>query len=72
MESIKEALDDRILLGLAIAAFFTMVTGYFSEWETSNWGWVQGFSIYIAIFMIVSISSLNDWIKDKNFVKLQS
>lgn len=35
-------------------------------------GWVEGVSIYIAIFIIVSISALNDWMKDKQFVRLLS
>jgi Ca2+ transporting ATPase len=54
---------------LAIAAFFTIITGTVSQgWS----GALQGISIYIAIFIIVAITSLNDWIKDKNFVRLQS
>lgn len=35
-------------------------------------GWVEGVSIYIAIFIIVTITSGNDWVKDKQFVKLSS
>lgn len=46
-----------------------MITGMIRDFA---WGWVQGFSIYVAIFLIVSITSLNDWLKDKNFVRLQS
>lgn len=70
LDSIKESLDNRILLALAIAAFFTIITGMIVEGP--KWGWAKGFSIYIAILVIVSVSALNDWIKDKNFVKLQS
>lgn len=70
IESIKEALDDRILLSLAIAAFFTIITNMVASGPA--WGWVQGVSIYVAIFIIVSLASLNDWVKDKQFVKLQS
>lgn len=70
IESIKEAVDDRILLSLAVAAFFCIITGMVSQGPA--WGWVEGFSIYLAIFVIVAITSANDWIKDKNFVKLQS
>ena len=36
------------------------------------WGWVEGFSIYVGIFLIVSFTSINDWVKDRNFVKLAS
>jgi len=70
IDSIKEALDNRILAALAIAALFSMIAGAISE---PGWlGWVQGFSIYIGIFLIVSISAINDYNKDKNFVKLNS
>lgn len=33
-------------------------------------GWVEGAAIYFAIFIIVTIVSTNDWMKDKQFVKL--
>ena len=68
-ESVKEALDNRILLYLAIAAFFTIITGMIAQ----GWmGWVEGASIYVAIFIIVTITSANDWVKDKQFVNLAS
>lgn len=68
--SIKEALDDRVLLILAIAAFFTLITGMITNGPM--WGWIKGFSIFVAIIIIVSISSVNDWLKDKQLVHLQS
>lgn len=69
-ESIKDALNDRILLSLAICAFFTIIIGIYAHgWA---YGWVEGAAIYFAIFIIVTIVSLNDWMKDKQFVKLQS
>jgi len=67
-ESIKEALDNRILLSLAIAAFFTLVVGMIKD---PAFGWIEGLSIYIAIVAIVAITALNDWAKDKQFVRLQ-
>lgn len=63
LESIKEALDNKILLSLGVAAFLTMITGMVAN--GARWGWLQGFSIFIAIFIIVALTSLNDWIKDK-------
>ena len=69
LESIKEALDNRILAALAIAAFITMITGTINDFP---WGWANGFSIYVGIFFIVAFTALNDWAKDKNFVKLAS
>jgi Ca2+ transporting ATPase len=56
---------------LGVAAFLTIITGMVAadEWQ---WGWIEGASIYLAIIIIVSISSLNDWVKDKQFVRLQN
>jgi hypothetical protein len=59
---LKEALDNRILLYLAIAAFFTLLTGLIAN---PRWGWVEGVSIVLAIIIIVTITSANDWVKDK-------
>ena len=36
------------------------------------WGWVEGASIYVAILIIVAITSGNDWLKDRQFVNLMS
>ena len=69
-ESIKEALSDKILIILAIAAAVSVFTGMLAE--GAAWGWVQGVSIYFAILVIVTVTAGNDWIKDKNFVRLQS
>jgi len=67
---LKEALDNRILLYLAIAAFFTIITGIVANgWKE---GWIEGASIYIAILIIVLITSGNDYVKDKQFVNLFS
>jgi Ca2+ transporting ATPase len=57
-------------LALAIAAFFTVVSGIIGKGILT--GWMQGVSIYFAIILIVSVTSLNDWAKDKLFVRLQS
>lgn len=35
-------------------------------------GWVQGFSIYLGIFLIVGFTAVNDYFKDKNLVSLAS
>ena len=63
-------MDDKILLALAVAALLSIIAGIVAD----GWlfGWMKGFSIYIGIFMIVSVTSANDWVKDRQFVKLQS
>lgn len=40
-----------------------MVTGIYVRGFAT--GWVEGAAIYFAIFFIVTIVSLNDWVKDK-------
>lgn len=65
-----EALDNRILLVLGVAAFFVLICGMVEY--SAAWGWIEGAAIYLAIIAIVTITSANDWAKDKQFVRLQS
>lgn len=69
IESIKETLDDKIIALLLIAATITILTGSIAKgWS----GFFEGISIYFAVFVITAIGSANDFMKDKQFVKLQS
>lgn len=68
-ESLKEALEDKILMVLAICAALSIIFGMVYSPKT---GWVEGVSIYVVVFVMVMITSLNDFVKDKHFVKLQS
>lgn len=63
LESIKDALDDRILLSLAIAGFLTLITGMINQGIAL--GWIQGVSIFVGIILIVTVTSTNDWLKDR-------
>ena len=51
-ESIKEATNNKIIRALAIAGIFTAVAGYFAD--DGHLGFLQGVSIYIGLFLIVS------------------
>jgi hypothetical protein len=56
---------------LAITAFFVLITGIWAN-ENDRWGGaVSGIAMYFAIFILVAITSANDWAKDKQFVRLQ-
>lgn len=68
-ESIKEAFQDWILLIVAICAVFSIIFGMIYEPKT---GWVEGTSIFIVLGIMITITSLNDWFKDRQFVALQS
>jgi len=37
------------------------------DWRT---GWIEGVSILFALFLLILITSWNDWLKDRQFVKL--
>ena len=68
-ESLKDALRDRILLLLAIFAALSIITGM--VYNPAR-GWIEGSSIYVALLILILITSINDWSKDKKFVRLQS
>jgi magnesium-transporting ATPase (P-type) len=69
LASVKEALDNVIFGALAVAALIALLTGTISHgWD----GMVEGISIYVGIIIIVSFTSVNDYFKDKNLVKLAS
>jgi len=65
-ESLFHALDSFMLFILTMCAFFSIVSGYFYD---SFRGWIEGVCILITIIVIVLITSLNNWIKDRQFVK---
>ena len=69
LDSLKEALNEKILFVIAIMAVLSIITGMI---YTPTTGWIEGVSILVALFILVLISSLNDLSKDKTFVKLQS
>lgn len=68
-DSVKEALNEKILLLIAVFAVLSIITGMIYH---PTKGWMEGVSIIVALFILVLISSLNDIHKDKTFVRLQS
>ena len=46
-----------------------MITGYISE--EGFLGWMQGFSVLVGLAILIGFGTVNDYIKDKQFVKLQ-
>ncbi|KAJ3400440.1 hypothetical protein HDU80_006965 [Chytriomyces hyalinus] len=71
----KEALKDRTLIILLIAAFAEIAIGIyktvFAE-EKDPYGFIDGLAIVIAVVVIVLISSVNDYRKQAQFHKLSS
>ena len=67
--SLCGALKEKILMYLAICATLSLISGMIYNPQP---GWIEGASVYASIFILVLITSLNDWAKDKKFVRLQS
>lgn len=67
-ESVKDALNDRILLLVGILAILSIIPGM---WISPKNGWVEGVFIVVALIIQVMITAWNDNNKDKKFVKLQ-
>lgn len=67
-EIVIECLSDKILIILLIAATISMGLGIWSDGPAL--GWIDGASIYFAVIAIVSITTANNYVKEKQFQKL--
>jgi hypothetical protein len=61
---IKDCLSDRILQILIVAATVAMIIG---TYQHPDYGWIEGLSIYIAIVIIITVTTGNDYVKEKQF-----
>lgn len=68
-ESLMGAADDLIVLVVAGLALLSIITGMVQNWKV---GWIEGVAILCALALLILITSINDWNKDRQFVKLQS
>lgn len=71
-----EAYKDKVLLLLTAAAIISLALGLYQTFGTVHTPdnppveWVEGVAIIVAILIVVLVGSLNDWQKEKQFVKL--
>ncbi|KAF2754631.1 calcium transporting P-type ATPase-like protein [Pseudovirgaria hyperparasitica] len=71
------AFNDKILILLTIAALISLALGIFESTQPHPNGeprveWVEGVAIMVAVFVVVSVGALNDWQKERQFVKLNN
>jgi P-type Ca2+ transporter type 2C len=70
------AFDDKVLQLLTGAAFISLALGLYQTFtEPHGPGrprieWIEGVSILAAVIIAVSVSALNDWQKERQFIKL--
>jgi Ca2+-transporting ATPase len=70
------AYNDKVLILLTIAAVISLALGLFQTFGQPHEGggarveWVEGVAIMVAIIIVVVVGALNDWQKERQFVKL--
>uniref|UniRef100_A0A0N5AFG6 Calcium-transporting ATPase n=1 Tax=Syphacia muris TaxID=451379 RepID=A0A0N5AFG6_9BILA len=74
-----EALQDITLIILMISALISLGLSFYnppSETVTDpnehSAGWIEGVAILVAVIVVVLVTALNDWSKEKQFRSLQS
>jgi len=55
---------------LLIAAICSTIIGILNDGAKT--GWTEGVTIFLAVFLIVSITAGNNWIKERQFQKLKA
>ena len=65
---IVECLEDTILRILLAASLVSLIIGLLTEGIET--GWIEGFAIFIAVFIITAVTALNNYMKEKQFQKL--
>lgn len=67
------AYNDRILIILTIAAVISLALGvYEAVSEPGSLDWVEGLAIQVAVVIVVIVTGLNDYRREKQFVALNA
>ncbi|KAH9826640.1 calcium-translocating P-type ATPase [Teratosphaeria destructans] len=66
------AYNDKVLMVLTVAAVIALALGLYQALGTPEGGvdWIEGVAIIVAIVVVVLVGALNDWQKERQFVKL--
>ncbi|KAF1759590.1 hypothetical protein GCK72_016057 [Caenorhabditis remanei] len=75
-----EALQDITLIILLVAALVSLGLSFYkppaehasNDSSESEAGWIEGVAILVAVLVVVLVTALNDWTKEKQFRGLQS
>jgi Ca2+-transporting ATPase len=74
-----EQYNDKILILLTIAAVVSLALGLYESLGVEHApgsppavDWIEGVAICVAIIIVVIVGSLNDWQKERQFVKLNA
>lgn len=70
------AYNDKVLILLTIAAVISLALGLYQTFGQSHEDgepkveWIEGVAIMVAIIIVVVVGAVNDWQKERQFVKL--
>lgn len=67
---IVESFEDEMLRVLCLAAVVSLVLGIATE--GIEHGWMEGTSILVAVIIIVTVTSGNNYVKEQQFKKLNA
>ncbi|KAJ1924514.1 plasma membrane calcium, partial [Tieghemiomyces parasiticus] len=72
-----EAMQEKIIIVLAIAAVVSLGLGIYEDVSSDSDGeakvnWVEGFAIIVAILIVILAGSVNDYQKERQFQKLNA
>jgi calcium-translocating P-type ATPase len=70
LELVTEQFEDKILRILTAAAFVSLCLGIYTEGIEE--GWLEGFTIFLAVTIIVLVTATNNYLKEQQFQKLNA
>ncbi|KAJ3191193.1 hypothetical protein HK101_007988, partial [Irineochytrium annulatum] len=73
LQFMVQAMGDKILILLSCAALVSLAIGIYEDTmpdQLQHVHWIEGFSIIVAVIIVVVASSVNDWSKERQFRKL--
>lgn len=63
-----ECFEDEMLKIITVAAIVSMIIGMIKDGPAT--GWIEGSTIVIAVIIIVAVTAGNNYMKEKQFEKL--
>ncbi|KAJ3394883.1 hypothetical protein HDU84_005818 [Entophlyctis sp. JEL0112] len=71
-----KALEDKIIILLSVVSLVSLAIGIYEDVKTTDPServhWIEGFSVLVAVIIVVLASSINDLQKEKQFRKLNT
>lgn len=62
---INKNFEDELIKLMIFAGVISLVLGVITE--GLRWGWIEGFSIFSAVALVIFLSSINDYANEKSF-----